>query len=61
MDSTPIWQIGAIPITQVVVVTWGVMALLVFAAAVLRMKLRKRDPGLMQQAVSYTHLRAHET
>lgn len=51
MDSQVIFTIGPIPITQVVVVTWGVMAGIILFAAVLRVGLRARDPGKAQQVV----------
>jgi len=51
LENRLLFYIGPIPVTHVVVMTWGVMALLALIALFVRLSLRKRDPGRAQQAV----------
>lgn len=46
-----IFHIGRVPVTQVIIATWGVMAVLFIVAALIRMRLRLKDPGGVQQVV----------
>lgn len=49
MDNPVLFNIGPIGVTQVVVVTWCMMAVVFVATAVLRARLRLHNPGRMQQ------------
>ena len=51
MDNPVLFSIGPVPITQVLVVTWGVIAALILFAAFLMTRLRSRDPGKTQQVI----------
>jgi F-type H+-transporting ATPase subunit a len=46
-----VFHIGPVPVTRIVAVTWGVMGGIMAAAAVVRMRLRVRDPGRAQTVV----------
>ncbi|MFH1730790.1 MAG: F0F1 ATP synthase subunit A [Planctomycetota bacterium] len=46
-----VFDLGPIPVTRVIVVTWGVMGALVLVAAFVRLTLRKDNPGKVQQVV----------
>ena len=46
-----LFHLGPIPITQIIVVTWGVMGVLVLFAALVRSRLHERDPGKAQQII----------
>lgn len=46
-----IFYIGRVGVTQVIVTTWGVMALLFIAAALIRMRLRLKNSGRVQEVV----------
>ena len=46
-----IFHLGPIPITLVIVITWGVMAAIVLAALFARLTLRNRNPGIVQQVI----------
>ena len=46
-----LFQAGPVPISRVIVVTWGVMGVLILLAAFIRLKLRRNSPGRAQQAV----------
>jgi len=43
-----VWQVGPVPITRPVVVTWGLILLLALGAAWLRRQLRVEQPGRLQ-------------
>ena len=51
IENPALFRIGPVTITQIVVVTWGVMGALILAAALIRWRLRKQNPGRPQQAV----------
>ena len=51
MDQTILFRIGPVAITDVLVVSWAVMAVIIGFAAAVRMKLRKDNPGKVQQVV----------
>ena len=51
LENKIIFHLGPIPVTHVIVVTWGVMALIVIAAALIRLRLRRNQPGAAQQVV----------
>ena len=46
-----IFSVGPVPVTGIMVATWGVMAVMILAAALVRLRLRTRDIGRTQQAV----------
>lgn len=51
VESELVFNIGAIPVSQVVVVTWAVMGAMVLFAAVVRRRLSRDDPGGTQRVV----------
>lgn len=51
LENVELFRVGPVPVTQIIVVTWGVMAVLVVFAALVRLKLRKKSPGRAQQVV----------
>lgn len=46
-----LFHIGPAPITRILVVSWGVMGAVILFVAILRLRLRARDPGKPQQVV----------
>lgn len=46
-----VFELGPVPITQVVVVTWVVMGLIILFAAFVRLRLKRRDPAMGQQII----------
>ena len=51
IDTTIVFHIGSIPVTMILVVTWGLMAATFLFAAWLRMNLKRDNPGKAQQVV----------
>lgn len=51
MQNEVLFHLGPAPVTKVVVVTWGVMGFLLLCALLLRLRLRRKDPGRAQQAL----------
>ncbi len=51
LENVELFRVGPVPVTQIIVVTWGVMAVVVVFAALVRLKLRKKSPGRAQQVV----------
>lgn len=51
VENLVLFELGPVPITQITVVTWGVMAALILFAAFVRLRLKKRDPGRAQQVI----------
>jgi F-type H+-transporting ATPase subunit a len=51
VEDVVLFHVGPVPVTRIVVVTWGVMGALVLVAALVRLRLRRRDPGWVQQVV----------
>ncbi len=51
VEQVEVFRIGPIPISNVLVVTWGLMAAIILFSALLCRKLRARDPGKVQQVV----------
>jgi len=45
------FYLGPVPVTRIVVVTWGVMAAIVILAAYVRVTLRERNVGRVQQVI----------
>lgn len=51
VENVVVFDLGPIPITRVIVVTWGVMGALLLVAAFVRLTLCKDNPGKIQQVV----------
>ena len=51
VEDVVVFDLGPIPVTRVIVVTWGVMGVLLLVAAFVRLTLRKDNPGRTQQVV----------
>ena len=51
LENVVLFELGPVPVTQIIVATWAVMAAVVVVAAVVRLRLRKTDPGKLQQVV----------
>ena len=51
LENPVVFEIGPVPVTQITVVTWGVMATLILFAAVVRLRLRKDAAGKGQQII----------
>jgi len=51
VEDVVVFDLGPIPVTRVIVVTWGVMGALLLVAAFVRLTLRKDNPGKIQQVV----------
>ena len=49
LSNDILFHLGPVPVTQIVVVTWVVMGVLLLLAVVLRLRLRARQPGAVQQ------------
>ena len=51
MEQKIIFWLGPVAVTDVLLVSWGVMGAIILFAAFVRMKLRKANPGKVQQVV----------
>jgi len=51
VEDVVVFDLGPIPVTRVIVVTWGVMGALLLVAAFVRLTMRKDNPGKIQQVV----------
>lgn len=51
LEEQVVFWLGPVPVTRILVVTWGVMAALVVFAAYVRLRLRKESPGKAQRVV----------
>ena len=51
LENPVIFRLGPVPVTQIVMVTWGIMGAIVLLALILRLSLRTRNPGKVQQVV----------
>ena len=51
MENVTMFHAGPMPVTRILVMSWLVMGLIVVGAAVVRARLRRRDPGRMQSVV----------
>lgn len=51
VENVILFSIGPIPVARILVVTWGVMGAIILFAAVVRARLRMRDPNKTQQVV----------
>ena len=51
LANVVLFHIGPVPITQILVVSWGVMGAVILFAAALRLRLRVHDPGRPQQVI----------
>ena len=51
LQNKVLFHLGPIPVTQIIVVTWLVMAVIFAIALFVRLTLRKRNPGRLQQVV----------
>lgn len=49
-EHAVVWQLGPVPITQPVITTWGVMAAMALAAALVTRRLSVERPGRIQAA-----------
>jgi len=49
VEDVVLFELGPIPVTRIIVVTWGVMLGLILFAAFIRVRLRKKNPGRPQQ------------
>ena len=50
LEAPTIFTVGPVPVTETVVVTWGVMGMLTVVALILRSRLNPRRPGSLQIA-----------
>ncbi len=51
VENIVLFKIGLVPVTQVIVVTWGVMGGLLLFALFVRLRLKKKNPGRAQRVV----------
>jgi F-type H+-transporting ATPase subunit a len=51
VEDVVLFRLGPIPVTRIIVVTWGVMLGLVLFGAFVRLRLRQRSPGKAQQVI----------
>ena len=51
LENPVIFRLGPVPVSQIVMVTWGVMGAIILLALILRLRLRTRSPGKVQQVV----------
>ena len=49
IEDVAVFQVGPMPVSQTVVATWGVMAAIIVFALVVRMRLKRDDPGILQR------------
>jgi F-type H+-transporting ATPase subunit a len=51
IEDVVLFQVGPVPVSRIIVVTWGVMAAIIIFALFVRLTLRKRSPNRAQQVI----------